>query len=355
MNRLAYDAALEATELFAEIAQRRRQNGTLPPSPREEGSRSPPASSDDDDDEGWNRHRPRPRRNLAAGDEDQEWDDVIDVSAPARRKPPSFQSIAMMVPIRAPRSRRPPLAAERDRERDRDSLLDDEADEEIVPRVPPPPPPQPSVTFEPALAPLADDVLVELGEPGSPSDCFACMYARDRLIAPVARKAYERLAAILRSSASGGNRIALAREMAQYYEDHIRTPANRQMQTDETPLPVWKACDIFQHFFTPFHNRIDSVGSHERIVLELEHAASTIADRQLYMWRTIDGGRRERVIDPKAMEMYMKVTGQIARMHNTDPQKLKMAASDAPNPVYRQHMAGRNVRLLGNAPPSGLL
>lgn len=317
MDRLAFQAVCEHSALHEAVDQQARLNNMMSHVPYH------PASPEDDDDD-YN--------------DDEGSFEELDIRQ-ARSAP--YHSRAVVVPINLPMSRRE--VRERDRERDRmrnDEAVEggDERDER---------PMAAPTTYEPTTSAARAELLKELGEPNGPEACFACRYARNQHVAPIAIQGIEKMRVLIRSSNAGGSKVALARELADFFEKHVRCASRRYQHDDEEPVPEWHAIDIYEHFFTTRHNRVDAIASTERRLLYLEQAQEAIFDEELWAMRTTPDGRKARTVKSTELAMVLKLNDAINRMYTIDPQKLKLASQDAPNLAQQDAPSGRSTRLMG--------
>lgn len=334
MDRLAFEAAREASALHEAVEHTLRRNGQFAaPSPifrRYEAD----AVVYDDDDESSGAYseldvRSVPRNNNGA---------------------PSYQSRAVVVPLSLPMSMRVGGGRRRrgDRERDRHGgpIIDEAVDVDAVQEVSREPM-APPVTYEPTVSVERDEVSRELGAGRGATNCFACRYARNRHIAPIAKEGIDHIREIMRSANAGANKIALAREMAEYFENNVRATSERWRHDDEEPCEPWEAIDIYEHFFTTSHNRIDAMTSAERRLLQAEQMQEALFHEDTWVMRTTSDGRASRVVNTDKIMHWIKLNDVINKMYNIDPGKLKMAAVEAPNIAQKQPMQGRGARLMG--------
>lgn len=329
MDRLAFEAAREASALHEAVEHTLRRNGHFsPPSPlyRRDGD-----TYEDDDQDSWSELdiRTTPRNNNGA---------------------PSYQSRAVVVPLSLPLSMRSGGGSRRrrgDRERDRNGgpIIEEALDVDAVEEVREPMPP--SVSYEPTVSSERDEVTRELGEGHGAANCFACRYARNRHIAPIAKEGIDHIREIMRSANAGGNKIALAREMAEYFENNIRATSERWRHEDEEPCESWEAIDIYEHFFTTKHNRIDAMTSVERRLLQAEQMMEALFHEDTWVMRKMPDGRSARVVNTDKIPHWIKLNDVVTKMYNIDPGKLKMAAVEAPNITQKQPLQGRGARLMG--------
>jgi len=311
MDRLAFDAACEHSLLHEEITQQTRSE----------------------------RVAAQFRADRDADDDDPSYEEV-DVRA--RRAPfsPAFQSRAFFVPLSSmPMTRRNINNQERERDRGAPGYMEPQVDEPDLGALMP--------TIEPTMSAIRAEALSKLGEPNGCEHCFACRYARNQHVAPIALQGIEKMRAIIRSSAAGANKVAMALELYDFFEQEVRAPAHRWKQKDEHIIPEWLAADIYEHFFTTQHGRVDAISSTERRLLYLEQAQEAIFDEEMWSMRTTPDGRRVRVVNDIGLSKMLKLNDAINKMYTIDPQKLKMASQDAPNIAMQTSVAGRGTRLMG--------
>lgn len=331
MHRLAAEAAQEISALYESIGQAARERAMM----------APPDSP----------ARWRPSSSSLFGDEsDVDGDESfssLDVRQPLRNNgAPSYQARAVGVPLPMP-IRRAARRGMRDRERDRAGgpMVEEMAGEDddggaMV--IAAPPAPEPTISAERA------EVLDKLGEGSGSANCFACKYVRNAHVTPIAAKGFDHIRTIMRSAGAGANKVALALEMADYFENKVRAASERWRHPDEDECPEWPAADIYDHFFTAKHNRVDAIGSQERRVLQAEQMQEELFHTGMWVMTTAPDGTQTRRLDTNNLQCWLKLNDTITRMYNQDPQKLKMGAIEAPNIAQQQPTGGRKTRLLGS-------
>lgn len=244
---------------------------------------------------------------------------------------------SLMVPsvIRAPprRAHRAP-----DRERDRE----------------PEAPAAPPVRVEPAPTLTESDqsrrVTELLGEGNGITACFSCRYARGSLMPPAARNGIDMMMSLLRSAPAGACRTALALEMAHTFEQHVRVPMNRWRQEHEEPCPAWHPRDIYDHFFTPDHGRIDAVSSQESRALMFERALASIDQFAAYERCTTSSGRTCMVARPEMVKTMIQLSNELTKLYQQRQSTFSLAASEAPATATAPGIADSRRALIGPAP-----
>jgi hypothetical protein len=88
--------------------------------------------------------------------------------------------------------------------------------------------------------------LEALGEAGSRSQCFGCVYFGEKETTIPSDEIYK-LIEMSRQSIGRIDMICLAQGMEDYYEKHIRQKVNARLLPGERPLPPWRAAQILEH------------------------------------------------------------------------------------------------------------
>lgn len=188
-------------------------------------------------------------------------------------------------------------------------------------------------------SPEHDEVMRRLGKPLGSGHCFACRFARDSTVAPITRQGITEMNTLYRSYPAGANKVDLVLEMEEFFERHVRAKANRQIMDGETECPSWSAANIYEHYFTPLHGRIDSQSSVEMRASQLEmlfHHTYTYC-----AWEHRDSESGVPVIVPKTAEIekLLKISAALDRMYQIKPSSMALASTNAPS-------VGRSAQLL---------
>lgn len=245
----------------------------------------------------------------------------------------------MVSSMRAPpprRSRRAPAAHDRERDREPDAM----------------PPPAPPMELAPALTESDQSRRVTelLGEGGGVPACFSCRYARGTLVPPAARNGIDMMMTLLRSAPAGTCRTALALEMAHTFEQHVRVPMNRWRQEHEEPCPAWHPRDIYDHFFTPYHGRIDAVTSQESRALMFETMLASMDQYSVYERCTTTSGRTCMVPRPDVVSAMIRLSGELTKLYQQRQSTFSLAAAEAPATATAPGIADSRRALIGPAP-----
>lgn len=298
-------------------------------------------------------------RSYGSGDEDDdEYEALGDIDTNATRFSMSYEKFmrpvlgGVMVPSRSrsrARSRASSAAAAppmpppaRDRERDRE--LD--GDMPLAPAPAAPMPPE-TVLHESEQSRRVTELL---GEGGGIPACFSCRYARGSLMPPAARNGIEMMHALLRSAPAGSCRTALALEMAHTFEQHVRTPMNRYRHEHEDECPTWHPRDIYDHFFTPYHGRLDAVTSQESRALMFETMLARMDQYYAYERCTTSTGATCMVPRPDVVSNMIRISDQLTKLYQQRQSAFSLAASEAPATATAPGIADSRRALIGPAP-----
>jgi len=310
-----------------------------------------------------NNARLPPANAYGSGDDENSGDDGLAALATAIGGPRMGPQAArfmhdlglsgMLVPMGRPaaRRRRAPAAAP-DRERDRS---------------PPPAPaagapaaaaavmlPPMAVNEQPSVLCLSDmsrqvDRLLGAGQ--GMSACFACHFGRANMTTPVARDGLDMMHKLLSSATSGTCRVALALDMSVAFEHYVRTPMNRYRRPDEEQCPAWHVRDIYDHYMTPLHGRLDAVSSQESRAITMERALYNMERYLLYEERDVRGcDGPQLVVREDALKAYISASLHLSHIYTQRPSSLALAAAAAPATTQAPGMVDTRRRLLGPAP-----
>lgn len=214
-------------------------------------------------------------------------------------------------------------------------------------RAPPMPVPAPGGARGVELAPppvCASDHYEErrrlLGEPGGQEQCFACCFARNDTMAPAAQPGVRAIEQLLRSQSAGANKVALAGEIEQLFEREVRRVINRTRLPDEPECPPWPAADIYEHYFTSNHGRVDANASAEKRATALEQMFDNINDFLLFQLVETADGRQVKVVKPDMVRLQLQVNQALQQSYAKRPKELAAAASAnvgrAPSAIARR-------------------
>lgn len=110
-----------------------------------------------------------------------------------------------------------------------------EEEEEVVPEF-----------FEPRPLKSRRIELESLGEAGSRSQCFGCVYFGEKETT-IPSDEMQKLIEMARQSIGRIDMLCLAQGMEDYYEKHIRQRINNRLLPGERLLPRWPAAQILEH------------------------------------------------------------------------------------------------------------
>lgn len=215
---------------------------------------------------------------------------------------------------------------------------------------------------EPVDAPAAQlpDVIVEsdqlqrvnalLGPAEDITKCFACRFARGEQITPAANTGIEMIQSTIRSMTAGQCRIAVAIELWQIFEKHIRGPMLRCRKEGELECPEWPKRLIYDHYFTPFHNRLDAITSHESRALVFEQAFHKCDQYLLYEEVTLSNGTKIQVPRDKTLTQMMKLSSELTKLYQLRPSTFSLAANEAPTTTLAPGVVDSRRTLIGPSP-----
>ena len=247
-------------------------------------------------------------------------------------------STMVLAPQRRRARRAPAPPAEHDRERDR-------TPEREVPEAPPAALPEVIVESEQlqrvnALLGTCDDI----------TQCFACRFARGEQVTPAANSGIEMIQSTIRSMTAGQCRIAVALEISQIFEKHIRGPMLRCRKEGELECPEWPQRLIYDHYFRPYHNRLDAITSHESRALVFEQAFHKCDEYLLYEEVTLSNGRKIQVPRDKTLTQMMKLSSELSKLYQLRPSTFSLAANEAPTTTLAPGAVDSRRTLIGPSP-----
>jgi len=236
-------------------------------------------------------------------------------------------------------SERGPAQRRRDERQDRAYGAD--GGEDAAPGGEPAPPPERPIMSSPELL----HYVSELGEGRGKAHCFACEMLQDFDHAPpVCQTGLESISRMVQNS-SGHDKVQVARSIKRLYDRQIREKVNSRRRETDPECKEWHAADIYEHFFTQKHGRIDAVASLEQRILFFERALQDMRDKYVYTSMPGPDGQPVHVPDPRRLSEAMKVSQELTRMYMIQPSKMPLAAQSllAPRasdmftsrPVYR--------------------
>ncbi len=116
--------------------------------------------------------------------------------------------------------------------------------------------------------------LEKLGPPGCRSGCFGCVYFGENDTTLLAED-IKRLEQMAKQSFGRIDLIALAEEMANYYEKVIRKNVAETLQDGEKPLQPWPASQILEHLR---HHNQDPLVQQVVLLAETQELRATVLD-----------------------------------------------------------------------------
>ena len=182
-----------------------------------------------------------------------------------------------------------------------------------------------------------DDGSVAVAERPEPV-CFACQYGGD-MVPLVCSRQFDDINRIVNSLDKP--MLKRTEDIYEYYERFVRQPGNRQRRPTDPEYLEWSHRQIFQHYFTPTHGRTCARYSLEWRTNTLEMAAYTLSETNLIMEDTRTGTR---VVNPAALDQFLKLNRELNLMYKVDLQKLNGVASASSAPVQNAShvLAGPN-------------
>lgn len=191
-------------------------------------------------------------------------------------------------------------------------------------------PPEPGAEDRPYVpSPEYARTHAELGVPLGPEHCFACRVVRDSdHTPPVCRAGIDTIVRLVRSSC-GYDKVQVARDIAELYEQQIRRKINERRRPGEGEFPEWRAADIYEHFFTQRHGRVDATASLEQRILFFERALQDMRDHYVYTEVPRPDGTTVRIPEPRRLAEAMRLSRDLDRMYMIQPSKMPLANSDS--------------------------
>lgn len=179
-------------------------------------------------------------------------------------------------------------------------------------------------------SPEYERFLRELGPGSGPERCFGCIMAKDpRRVAPVCADGLNKMMDMVRACA-GADKITLARDLVQLFETSVRTVANRAKRAGEQECPAWAAADIYEHFFTQEHRRLDALASLEQRIVYYEEALSRMNRHYVYTDIHDERGVPRRVPDPKRLRESLAISMYLDKLYAIKPANMALASTDGP-------------------------
>lgn len=186
--------------------------------------------------------------------------------------------------------------------------------------------------------------------------CFSCRYAPGGKATDIAREGIEVINEILVSADSGASRVALAEAIQFYYNKYIRDEANRFARPGEQRFPDWTVPNIFSHFFTCEHGRINASESGVHRIQILEKCLRVVANNELIREGRDANGRLIQQVDTDALLKAEKIMKLLDSHYKPAPGKKAGIGSNVPT-VPTESASGvfqRPIQLFGQGPGGNL-
>jgi len=171
-----------------------------------------------------------------------------------------------------------------------------------------------SRTWKPCLSPEKTKIMEMLGTPDR-SRCWACERSCDTTVKSNV-SAWINMTRMYREYVGRKDKVALARQLYNYFEQNIRQPANRVLTCGESPIPEWRPIDILEHM------EGHSNEPHLRICTVLNHInkmQESLAEN-VYMCN----GTYNSVVRPdiSLLNAYIKLTELQMKVYNCKPAEM---------------------------------
>jgi hypothetical protein len=179
-------------------------------------------------------------------------------------------------------------------------------------------------------SPEYDRFLRELGHGSGPDKCFGCMRITDMShVAPVCADGIRKIGEMVRTQ-TNVDRMSLAREIAALFEESVRQKANRCKKPGEEECPAWSAADIYEHFFTQEHKRLDAFASIQQRILYYEEALSRMNRHYVYTEIQDERGAMQRVPDARRLKESISLSMYLDKMYSLKPGNMALASAEGP-------------------------
>ena len=159
-----------------------------------------------------------------------------------------------------------------------------------------------------------------------------------------------RLLEELHKRAGDDRMVAVCRELTKMFEEVIRKKLISRASAGADLCPEWHEADIYDHYFTQLHGRIDATSSLEQRIAFFERARQDLCDNYVYtsLPDDVDGGgagATRLVPEPRRLAEVMRLSQLLDRMYAIQPNKLALQAPRsgmtlrapdyfAPRPMY---------------------
>ncbi len=202
-------------------------------------------------------------------------------------------------------------------------------------------PPELPVAWVTCQHPDDADIEAALGDPPDPQECWLCRRGRASDAAIDKTPFADMFALYFEQRGGGATDAALAHEMAAFFEERVRRPANRARADGEGAIPPLSAGDIYWH--VRLHVR-DPTGFVLRTIEELEKVRDLVRRNALYKRREGDGAARSTVVpDKQGVLLYIKATEALERTYRLHPEELVFHDDGHPVPRAAWFSGARRV------------
>jgi len=151
-------------------------------------------------------------------------------------------------------------------------------------------------------------------EPGKEYKCFACIHARGSVVNAVSSDRIKEIAEIV-GGVPPACWVEVAVDVYNYYVREFLGELNSRLQEGELPFPEWHVQDIYDHYFTPEHNKADvQLSTHTRIIM-FEKMLLSIYDTQTWTETTQPDGRVVEGIDTTNVDLMLRIGKYIDMMY----------------------------------------
>jgi hypothetical protein len=168
-------------------------------------------------------------------------------------------------------------------------------------------------------------VTAYLGTPNPDrSQCWFCRSGRTNSAA-IPFKAWNQLMNMYRKSRVDTDPVVLAMEMAVFFEDYIRTPANKYRRSGQEKIPRQKAIDIYVHCRK--HIKEASNRLIQRLE-ELQEIGDTIYETHLFKPIKNIRGETRLVARKKVIDSYLKIIKEERMTRKERPERMLLYSND---------------------------
>ncbi len=151
-------------------------------------------------------------------------------------------------------------------------------------------------------------------EPGKEYKCFACIHARSAVVNAVSSDRIKEIGDIV-GGVPPACWVEVAVDVYNYYVREFLGELNSRLKEDEVPFPEWHVQDIYDHYFTPEHNKADvQLSTHTRIIM-FEKILLTMYKNQTWTETTMPDGRVVEGIDTTNLDLMLRIGKYIDMMY----------------------------------------